>query len=102
MASDFELAVMKELGDIKSLATEAASAAKAANDAAVTATQAMSDRLFHEKSGVITIIQNDISKMEAEKIRDDKWERIHNVLHYSMSPALVFIHGIARHFGIDI
>ena len=102
MASDFEISVMQELSEIKSLATKAAAAADAANTAAVTATQTMSDRLFHPQSGVITTLQDDIQEIKDDRKTEARWEKIHNVLHYSLTPLVVVIHSVARHFGMEI
>lgn len=100
--TEFEAVVMDKLGKIESLATAAKLAAESAHEASMTATQAMSDRLFHEKSGVITTLQGDIQEIKEEKKTDDRWERIHNIAHYSLTPLVVFAHGVARHFGLDI
>jgi hypothetical protein len=89
--TDFELAVMKELGDIKSVATAAASAS-----------EALTARLFDGDSSVISNLQTDIKEIKAERIRDEKWDRLHNILHYSLTPLVVTAHSIARHFGINI
>lgn len=102
MATEFELAVMQELSDIKSLATKAAAAAEAANSASVAASTAMAERLFHPKSGVIVALQSDIDEIKDDRLREEKWEKIHNVLHYSLTPIIVAAHAIAKHFGVDI
>ncbi len=100
--TEFEILVTQELSEIKSLATKAASAAEAANDAAVAATSAMSDRLFHPQSGVIATLQNDIVEIKDDRKSDEKWTRIHNLAHYSLTPIVVGLHSIARHFGINV
>lgn len=102
MASEFEISVMQELSDIKSLATKAASAAEAAQDAATAATTAMSDRLFHPASGVIATLQADIQEIKDDRKSEARWERIHNIAHYSLTPIVVAGHSILRHFGINI
>jgi hypothetical protein len=102
MASDFELQVLAELSDIKTVAATAAQAAIAAKEAALMSTQAMNDRLFHPQSGVIAVLQSDIQEIKDDRIRDEKWEKIHNVLHYSLTPIVVAAHAVARHLGIDI
>jgi hypothetical protein len=91
MASDFELQVMSELSEIKSLATSA-----------VTSSQAMTERLFHPDSGVISTLQSDITEIKDDRKTDARWEKIHNVLHYSLTPIVVAVHATARHLGIDI
>jgi hypothetical protein len=102
MASDFELQVMAELSTIKSLATKAVAASEAAQSSAEAATAALTERLFNHGSGVIATLQADIQEMKAEKIRDDRWEKVHNILHYSLTPIVVAAHAIAKHFGADI
>jgi len=102
MATEFEIAVMNELSAIKSLATKAAAAAESANNSAVAASTAMSDRLFHPQSGVIVTLQSDIKEIKDARVREEKWEKIHNVLHYSLTPLVVAFHAIAKHFGLDI
>jgi hypothetical protein len=62
----------------------------------------MTDRLFHPQSGVIATIQSDITEIKDERKTDERWERIHNILHYSMTPIVVAAHTIARHLGVDI
>ena len=102
MASDFEISVMQELSEIKSVAATAAQAAIAAKEAALMSTQAMNDRLFHPQSGVIATIQADITEMKEERKVDAKWERVHNLAHYSLTPIVVVAHAVARQLGIDI
>lgn len=102
MANEFEVAVMQELSEIKSLATAAASAAEAANKAAVASSQALNERLFNHGSGVIPTIQRDIQDIKDDRKSEARWERIHNIAHYSLTPLLGVAHAIARHFGVDI
>lgn len=102
MASEFEIAVMEQLSDIKSLATKAAAAAEAANASAVAASTAMTDRLFHPKSGVIVTLQSDIQEIKDARTSEARWDRFHNIAHYSLPPLLTFLHGVARHFGWDV
>ena len=89
--TDFELQVMSELSTIKSLASTA-----------VSSTDALNERLFNHGSGVVSTLQADILEIKNDRIRDEKWERIHNVLHYSMGPTLIALHQIARKLGITI
>ena len=91
MATDFELAVLKELSDIKSIATTAASN-----------TEALSARLFDGESSVVSNLQNDIKEIKDDRKSDQKWERVHNIAHYSLAPLLVAIHALARHLGMEI
>jgi hypothetical protein len=100
--NDFELEVMATLADIKGAATAAAANAQAAKEAALMSTQAMNDRLFHPQSGVIATIQADITEIKEERKTDQRWEKVHNVLHYSLTPLVVAAHVIARHLGMDI
>ena len=86
MASDFELQVLAELSDIKS--SSAATAQQVAS---------LEERLFNGGSGAVHSLQNAIEEMKAEKIRDDRWEHLHNILHYSLAPLLVTAHAVARH-----
>ena len=91
MATDFELQVLAELSDIKS--SSAATAQQVAS---------LEERLFNGGSGVVHAIQQDIQEIKAEKIRDDKWEKIHNIAHYSMGPIVLGVHAFIRHLGIDL
>lgn len=91
MASDFELAVMSELSEIKSLATSAASA-----------TQALNERLFNHGSGVVSTLQSDIQEIKDERKSEAKWDRVHNILHYSITPLLIALHELARKMGAPI
>jgi hypothetical protein len=91
MASDFEFSVMQELSAIKS--TSASNAATLA---------ALNERLFDGPSSVITTVQDDIQEMKDDRKSDARWERLHNVLHYSLTPVVVGIHLIARRIGINI
>jgi hypothetical protein len=89
--TEFETAVMQELSEIKSVS-------------AATAQQVVSleSRLFNGGSGVVQTIQSDIQEIKSDRKTDEKWERLHNVLHYSLTPLVVTIHSIARHFGVNI
>ena len=91
MASDFELAVLKELNDIKSIAT-----------AAATTTEALKERLFDGESSVVSNLQSDIKEIKDDRKIDQKWERIHNVAHYSLTPIVVGFHAVLRHFGVNV
>jgi hypothetical protein len=89
--TEFETAVMQELSEIKSVS-------------AATAQQVVSleSRLFNGGSGVVQTIQSDIQEIKADRKTDERWERLHNILHYSLTPLVVTIHSIARHFGVNI
>ncbi len=89
--TDFEAAVMRELSEIKTIATKAA-----------VSTEALNERLFNHGSGVVTTLQADIDEVKQDRLRDEKWERLHNIAHYSLTPMVVAFHTIARHFGIDV
>jgi hypothetical protein len=89
--TDFETAIMTELSDIKS--TSARNAATLA---------ALNERLFDGPSSVITTVQADIQEIKDDRKTDARWEKIHNVLHYSLTPIVVAVHATARHLGIDI
>lgn len=91
MATDFEIAVMNELSEIKSLATSAASASTALNE-----------RLFNHGSGVVPTLQADIQEIKDERKSEAKWDRLHNILHYSITPLLFALHEIARKLGMPI
>jgi ATP-dependent Clp protease adapter protein ClpS len=90
-ATEFELQVLSTLSDIKAMAS---------------ATQqkvvSLDDRLFNAGSGVVTVLQADIAEVKAEKTSDAKWDKIHNILHYSIPPVLVALHELARKMGISI
>ena len=89
--TEFESAVMNELSAIKS--TSASNAATLV---------ALNERLFDGPSSVITTVQGDIQEIKDDRKTDARWERFHNVLHYSLTPVVVGIHSIARHLGINI
>ena len=89
--AEFEAAVMNELSAIKS--TSASNAATLA---------ALYERLFDGPASVITTVQADIQEIKDDRKRDERWEKIHNVLHYSLTPIVVIAHAVARHLGIDI
>lgn len=91
MATEFELQVLSELSEIKSTASATAATV-----------EGLDTRLFHVQSGVITVLQGDIAEIKQDQEDDKKWERIHNVLHYSIGPLLVFLHGLARKLGFSI
>ncbi len=101
-ATEFELAVMKELSEIKTMAATAAAAATNANNTAVAASTALHERLFNSGSGVITTIQSDIQEIKDDRETEAKWNRLHNVLHYSIAPLLITIHELARKLGFVI
>jgi hypothetical protein len=89
--TDFEVAVMKELGDIKAVGTATAQQVTS-----------LDERLFSGPSSVISDIKADIAEIKAERKSDVRWEKIHNTLHYSLTPFVVGIHAVIRHFGINI
>ena len=91
MATDFEIAVMAQLGELKTIAATAA-----AN------TEALNARLFNGGSGVIHELQKDIQEIKDSRESEAKWTRLHNVLHYSIGPLLVLGHEIAKKMGIAI
>jgi hypothetical protein len=90
-ASEFELQVLAELADIKSVG-------------AATAQQVTSleTRLFNGGSGVVQTLQSDIQEIKDDRKSDERWTRFHNLAHYSLTPLVVTAHSIARHFGINI
>lgn len=90
MTDDHALQIMAQLSAIQALATEAN-----------TKITALDDRLFNG-SGVIATIEKDITEIKDDRKDDEKWERIHNVLHYSIGPALVGIHATLRRLGVNI
>lgn len=102
MASEFELRVLEELSEIKVIATSAANAARAADDSAVSAVSALNERLFNHGSGVIATLQGDIQEIKDGRRSDARWDKVHNVAHYSLTPILLSLHAIARHFGVDV
>lgn len=92
MATDFELQVLEELSEIKSAT---ATTAEKVNGLDI--------RLFHAQTGVIKTIQDDITEIKANRVDDHKWDRIHNIVHYSIGPLLVLGHQIARKFfGVEL
>lgn len=91
MASDFELQVLAELSAIKSVG--------AATSAQV---ESLQERLFNGGSGVITTLQSDIQEIKDDRQQESRWEKIHNIAHYAMTPLIVGAHAVARHFGIEI
>lgn len=82
---------MAELSEIKSLATKA-----------VTLTESLDERLFNRGSGVVTVLQADIQEIKDDRLREERWTRVHNILHYSLGPILVGLHEVLRKFGIAI
>ena len=87
--SQFEISVMEQLSEIKTIASTAA-----AN------TEALNTRLFNGGAGVISGLQADIQEIKDERKEEAKMNRIHNWIHYSLAPVLVGLHAVARHFGI--
>ena len=91
MQTEIEALILKELGDIKSTMS--------ATEATV---NTLKERLFDGPSSVITTLQSNISEIKKARETDQKWDRIHNIAHYGLTPLVVAIHAIARHFGIEI
>ncbi len=89
--TEFETAIMQELSEIKAMG-------------ATTAQQVtgLETRLFNGGSGVIATLQGDIIEIKDDRKSDEKWTRIHNLAHYSLTPIVVGLHSIARHFGINV
>ena len=91
MATDFELQVLSELSEIKVAAATAVQGATS-----------LDTRLFNSGSGVIANLQSDIQEIKDDRKTDAKWDRVHNIAHYSLGPLLVFLHEIARKLGVAI
>ena len=91
MATEFEIAVLQELSDIKSLGAKTAQQVTS-----------LDERLFSGPSSVISKLQSDIMEIKSERKSDARWEKIHNTLHYSLTPFVVGAHAVIRHFGINI
>ena len=89
--TEFETAVMQELSEIKSVS-------------AATAQQVTSleTRLFNGGSGVVQSLQADIQEIKDDRKSDERWTRFHNLAHYTLTPLVVTLHSIARHFGVNI
>lgn len=104
MATDFELIVLKELGEIKSVgAATAARLDEFINSAEIENKQCFQDRAsLTEKIGGLKALQVAVKEIKADRKDEKKWERIHNVAHYALTPLVVIAHAIARHFGIDV
>ena len=64
--------------------------------------EALNTRLFDGGASVVTTLQNNIQEIKDERKSDARWERIHNIAHYSLGPMIVAFHSIARHFGLDV
>lgn len=89
--TEFESAVMNELSQIKSAT------------AGTTATlEALNTRLFEGPASVITTLQSDIQEIKDDRKSEAKWERVHNFLHYSLTPLVVGFHAVLRHFGVNV
>jgi hypothetical protein len=89
--NEFEMEVLSRLGKIEVMATTSA-----AN------TDALKDRLFDGPSSVIGNIQTDISEIKEERKTESKWDRIHKILHYSITPVLLALHEVARKMGMPV
>lgn len=91
MATDFELQVLDKLGEIQ-----------AQGMATATKLESLEDRLFNGGSGVVQTLQNDIQEIKDDRANDKKWDKIHNIVHYSSIPLLGVIHAIMRKLGVNI
>ncbi len=91
MSTEFQLQVLAELSEIKSVG--AATAQRV---------ESLEDRLFNGGSGVIHTLQDDIREIKGERASEARWNRVHNILHYSIGPLLVTAQTIARKFGMPI
>ena len=89
--TDFETLVIKELGDIRAIGTATAQRV-----------ESLENRLFDGNSSVVSTLQADIQEIKDDRKSDARWSRIHNVAHYSLTPIVVALHAIARHFGIEV
>ena len=89
--TDFEVAVMKELGDIKAVGTATAQQVTS-----------LDERLFSGPSSVISELKADIAEIKSARISQEKWDRVHNILHYGIGPALITIQTIARKMGAPV
>jgi hypothetical protein len=91
MMTEFESLVVSKLSEIEN--------ATATNAATLTA---LNERLFDGPSSVITNLQADIDEIKEARKTDARWERLHNVLHYSTGPLLIMAHEVMRKMGIAI
>jgi hypothetical protein len=64
--------------------------------------EGLNERLFEGPASVITTLQKDIGDIQDARKTEVRWERLHNVLHYSTGPFLIVLHQIARKLGIAI
>ena len=59
-------------------------------------------RLFDAATGVIVTTNNNVATLAKRMDDKEKWERIHNTLHYAIAPVIVALHAIARQIGVEI
>jgi hypothetical protein len=98
MLSESEALILHELSDIKTELSEI----KVAAATAVQVATSLDTRLFNSGSGVIANLQSDIQEIKDDKKTEERWNRIHNILHYSITPLLVALHEVVRKFGVPI
>lgn len=91
MNDDLAVEIMAQLSDIRSLAT-----------AANTKIEGLDKRLFNGGAGVIATLQSDIQQINDDRKDEKRWERIHNTVHYALSPLLIIGHAVLRHFGVNV
>jgi hypothetical protein len=89
--TEFETLVINELSDIKSVGTATAQQVTS-----------LENRLFDGPSSVISNLQADIAEIKAARESQAKWDRVHNILHYTIGPALITIQAIARKYGAPV
>jgi hypothetical protein len=87
VATDFELQVLAELGEIKATAASTAATCTALNE-----------RLFNGGSGVITVIQADIDELKTDAKNEVWWDRGKTAL----GPILVGLHMLLHKFGLKV
>lgn len=88
MATDFELAVMQELSEIKAQGSSTA-----------TAVTSLEKRLFNG-SGVIPTMQADIDEIKSDVKEEQRWEKVKGILQSSVpAGVLVTLHMLAHKLG---
>ena len=99
--TDFESQVISQLSEIKSAVSKAAAVS-----------EALDTRLFDPETGFIPMIKNENHECNAQRqhletrvtLMEDKhkYDDLKDYIHYGTGPLMLIVHGVLRHFGIDV
>jgi hypothetical protein len=62
----------------------------------------LKERLFNGGTGVIPTVQKDVDQLKTRMDSKDRADGMRNIIHYATVPFITVLHGLLRHFGIQV